>query len=90
MGLKERLQAEPIVVGTKCSVGRLLSELPADDAEAVQQAIDRIRGIDPNIRKSRQEFYTARRLCDDLRAEGYYIGDTTMTRHIRGRCSCGC
>lgn len=89
MGLSERLATPRVISGPKCTVGRLLDTIDSDDATAIREAIEKIRSIAPNIRKSRNEPYTARWLCDVLREEGYYIGDSTMSRHVSRRCSCG-
>lgn len=89
MGISERLGTPRAINGPKCTVGRLLDSIAPEDATAIRDTINKIRSIAPNIRKSRTEPYTTRWLCDVLRDEGYYIGDSTMSRHIAGRCSCG-
>lgn len=89
MGLVERLSTEPGVYQTKCAVGRLLESLTEVESVAVQDAIDKIRLVDPNQRKSRQYSYTTKWLCEELRAEGYPIMRQTMNRHINKECSCG-
>ena len=89
MGLVERLSLEPVVHQPKCAVGRLLDSLPENESGALQQAIDQIRQVDPNRRKSRQEPYTATWLAGVLADEGYEIARQTVNRHVLRECHCG-
>ncbi len=75
MGLKDALQAQQRGrPGFRCSVCKLLAELPADDAEALREAV-----IDPMVQGSQ--------IARALQSEGYDIKQNTVTRHRRGDCS---
>lgn len=89
MGLAERLAVTPRLDRRKCSIGRLLDSLPENESGALQQAIDQIRQVDPNRRKSRQEPYTATWLAGVLADEGYEIARQTVNRHVLRECHCG-
>lgn len=89
MGLAERLAVEPPIGHRKCSLGKLLDKLSDGESGALQQAIDRIRMVDPNRRKSRQEPYTAAWLSTVLADEGYRIARQTINRHVLRECHCG-
>ena len=89
MGLAERLAVTPRLDRRKCSIGRLLDSLPENESGALQRAIDQIRQVDPNRRKSRQEPYTATWLAGVLADEGYEIARQTVNRHVLRECHCG-
>ena len=89
MGLAERLAVTPRLDRRKCSIGRLLDSLPENESGALQQAIDQIRQVDPNRRKSRQEPYTATWLAGVVADEGYEIARQTVNRHVLRECHCG-
>ena len=89
MGLAERLAVTPRLDRRKCSIGRLLDSLRENESGALQRAIDQIRQVDPNRRKSRQEPYTATWLAGVLADEGYEIARQTVNRHVLRECHCG-
>jgi hypothetical protein len=75
MGLKEAIEAHSNTrPGYRCTVCTLLTELPADDAEALREALR-----DPTIKGSW--------IAKALESEGYGIKQNTVTRHRRGDCS---
>jgi hypothetical protein len=89
MGLAERLAVEPVVKPQMCAVGRLLELLPEVEAVALQEAINKVRGVDPTVRKGRSEGYTAVWLTNVLKDEGIVMSRHTVTRHVARECSCG-
>ena len=89
MGLAERLAVEPVVKPQMCAVGRLLDKLPEIEAVALQEAIDKIRAVDPTTRKGRSEGYTSVWLTNVLKDEGHNVSRHTVTRHVARECSCG-
>ncbi len=75
MGLKDALETERQKrPGYRCSVCTLLTELPAEDAEALQDALRT-----PEVQGSQ--------IARALQSEGYDIKQNTVTRHRRGDCS---
>ena len=77
MTLAERLQAQPRGQGMPCSVAVALRELPPEDADALQAALDapwRIMGH--------------AKIEDDLAAEGHPVGVGSVGKHRRGTCRC--
>lgn len=89
MGLAERLAVAPVVKPQMCAVGRLLEKLPESEAVALQEAINKVRGVDPTVRKGRSEGYTAVWLTNVLKDEGISMSRHTVTRHVARECSCG-
>ncbi len=75
MGLKDALETERQKrPGYRCSVCTLLTELPAEDAEALQDALRT-----PEVQGSM--------IARALQSEGHEIKQNTVTRHRRGDCS---
>lgn len=75
MGLKEALEAERAKKpGYRCSVCKLLDELPDDDAQALREALNT-----PLVQGAQ--------ISRALQAEGHDIKQNTVTRHRRGDCS---
>ena len=73
MSLKDALEvAEPGKTGPKCSVCRLLSELPEEDRVALQEALD--SGM------AESAIHRA------IKSEGHYVGKGAVGRHRRGDC----
>ena len=90
MGLADRLAGEMTGKERSCLVGRLLDTLPADDATALQSAIDEVRaaqesGIHPQARKG----ITATAIHRALSAEGVDTTAYTIQTHVYRRCGCG-
>lgn len=74
MSLKDALKsAQPGRHGPKCSVCRLLSELPLEDRVALQESLD--TGL------AESAIFRA------IRAEGFYVGKGAIGRHRRGDCA---
>ena len=75
MGLKDALEAERRQrPGFRCSVCKLLDDLPADDAEALREALR-----DPQVQGSQ--------IARALQSEGHEVKQNTVTRHRRGDCT---
>lgn len=62
--------------GGRCTLGRVLTVLDSDDADALAVALS-----DPEV--------SATRIARALRASGHNVGDTSVARHRRGSCKCG-
>ena len=75
MGLKDALEAQTRQrPGFRCSVCKLLDELPKDDATALRDALR-----DPQVQGSQ--------IARALMSEGYDVKQNTVTRHRRGDCT---
>lgn len=75
MGLKDALETERAKrPGYRCTVCTLLTELPAEDVKALQDAL-RDRDIQGSM------------IARALQSEGHDIKQNTVTRHRRGDCS---
>jgi len=61
--------------GTVCGIHKLYEALPADDVEALKQAI-----ADPMVK--------ATAIARALKGRGYQITDSVITRHRRKECVC--
>lgn len=72
MSLKEALKAASVFPLRRCAVCTLLLELPGEDSEALQVALDSEM---PHMAISRA-----------LRAEGYDIGRDRIATHRKGDC----
>jgi hypothetical protein len=66
--------------GLPCSVGVLLNTLEGDELDALILMLG-----NPEERNG----WSASAIYDALTAEGYAVGQQTITRHRRGRCRCG-
>jgi hypothetical protein len=74
MTLQQALEANKATIkGPTCTVCVLLTTLKADDAKALQSALD-----DPS--------FTARGISRALKAEGHNIADQTLNRHRKADC----
>ena len=62
--------------GTVCGIAKLYEALPAEDTEALKKAI-----ADPMVK--------ATAIARALKARGYQITDSVVTRHRRKECVCG-
>jgi hypothetical protein len=61
--------------GTVCGINKLYEALPAEDTEALKQAI-----ADPMVK--------ATAIARALKGRGYQITDSVVTRHRRKECVC--
>lgn len=77
MTLADRLQAQPRGQGMPCSVAVVLRELPPEDADALQAALDAPWRIVGHAK-----------IEADLAAEGFPVGVGTVGKHRRGNCRC--
>lgn len=76
MGLSDALKAQKVPVGgPRCQVGRLLHTLPADDVDALAEALD--------------SDMTHASISRALIEEGHRVTAITVGRHRREECSCG-
>lgn len=74
MTLQAALEANRVTVkGPTCSMCALFTVLKADDAKALQAALD-----DPS--------FTSRGISRALKAEGHSIADGTVNRHRKADC----
>jgi hypothetical protein len=74
MSLKDALNAAaPKKRGPACSVCRLLQDLPSEDSQALQDALD--AGLAESA------------LTRAIRSEGHYVGKGAIGRHRRGDCA---
>jgi hypothetical protein len=74
MSLSKRIaEYKPPKIGGECRTCTLLADLPKDERDALQQALD-----DPRISNAG--------LSRILKAEGYQIADSTVRRHRKGEC----
>lgn len=74
MALAARLaETRPNRSGARCSVCRLLAELPKAEAETLKKALD-------------GDVYQSRQIAEALQAEGYPVSKNTLARHRRGDC----
>lgn len=74
MTLQQALEAHKATVkGPTCSMCALIVTLKADDAKALQLALD-----DPS--------FTSRGISRALKAEGHNIADGTVNRHRKADC----
>lgn len=79
MGIKERLTAEPAQYPRSlCRVCKIMSELPADDREFLNENFAKA-GDD----KTR---YSDSKVADILTEEGFPVGLQSVSRHRRGQC----
>lgn len=77
MSLAERLQGQPRGQGMPCSVAVVLRELPPEDAEALQAALDAPWRIVGHAK-----------IESDLAAEGFPVGVGAVGKHRREECRC--
>lgn len=76
MALSERLKTTPQRrAGLPCSVGALLENLPADEADALQQMMGPLG-------------WSAARIYEALANEGHEVGRQTIGRHRSRSCRC--
>jgi hypothetical protein len=76
MALKDRLETTPQrMPGLPCSVGRVLDELPPDEAAALEQMMGPLG-------------WSAARIYEALAAEGHEVGRQTIGRHRSRACRC--
>ena len=76
MALKDRAQQPPTRNhGLPCSVGNLLSELPTDEAQALETMLS-------------SAAWSATDIFEALKAEGYEVGRQTIGRHRAKACRC--
>jgi hypothetical protein len=74
VSLAERLaQTTPNQSGARCTVCRLIVELPAPDNETLRAAVD-------------GSTYNSTQIAEALQAEGHKISRGTVQRHRRGEC----
>ena len=82
MSLADRLSnAEPSRSGKPCSVATLLAKLAADDAAALQVALD--------VPKGDRERLSSQQIASILRLEGHEIPMKSVENHRKGACRCG-
>jgi len=75
VGLKDALETERRKrPGYRCTICTLLDELPAEDAEALREALG-----DSGIQGSQ--------IARALQSEGHTVAQNTVTRHRRRDCS---
>lgn len=77
MALADRVAAGPdrSLKGPACGIGRILSDLPAEEADALRCML-----TDPS--------WTTTAIREALDEEGFAIGRHPLQRHRAGECSC--
>lgn len=69
----------------KCRLTRIKESMTPEEREGIEKAEEAIRLDDGN---GRTKAFSAKWLSEVLRKCGYQISDSTITRHINGRCGC--
>jgi hypothetical protein len=72
-------------IKTKCGLTKLRESMSAEEAEALDKALDLIKG-DNN--SGRAKVYSSEWLTAVLNKHGYTISSSTISRHLSKRCSC--
>lgn len=75
MSLLEQLARPKSPFRSRCTVAKLLEQLPSEDREALTRAL-----ADPKFQGTQ--------ISRALRAEGHRVGDDSVRRHRRGDCAC--
>lgn len=88
MRLAEQLSAGPQQRPTSCQMRTIYGQLDEVDADALRKTLLEIIGTPGVERRSKQESKNVVWLTDTLNNMGLQISRTSVTRHIKGRCSC--
>ena len=88
MSLADDLSKEPASASQKCTVGILLAGFNKQDKQAFQQAVDKIRAVPSDVRRSRGYPYTSTWLLGVLRTNGYTLSKESLRKHLNGECNC--
>jgi hypothetical protein len=69
-----------------CKVGLLIAALPEDEAEALRQAVERVRAS--TSQQGRNRVYSSVWLSKVLKKHGHLVGNSTVLRHVNKECNC--
>lgn len=83
--LQELERRSPSDMKQKCRLTRIKEMMTPDEREGIEKAEEAIR-LDNG--SGRTKTFSAKWLSEVLRKCGYQISDSTITRHINGRCGC--
>jgi len=83
--IKDLMERHTGSMKQKCSYTRIKENLPADEAEAVENAEKAIKTDSGN---GRAKIYSCTWLSEILTKNGYPVSSSTISRHMNGRCGC--
>lgn len=83
--IQEIQSRSPSDMRQKCRLTRIKETMTDEERESIEKAEEAIRLDDGN---GRTKTFSAKWLSEVLNKCGYQISDSTITRHINGRCGC--
>lgn len=83
--LQELGSRSPSDMKQKCRLTRIKEMMPPDEREGIEKAEEAIRLDNGN---GRTKTFSAKWLSEVMSKCGYQISDSTIMRHINGRCGC--
>lgn len=88
MRLAEQLSAGPLQQQTSCQVRTIYGQLDEADETALRKTLVEIRDTPGIDRRSNHGSKNVVWVTDILNNMGLQVSRTSITRHIKGRCSC--
>lgn len=83
--VQEIQSRSPSDMKQKCRLTRIKETMTSEERESIEKAEEAIRLDNGN---GRTKTFSAKWLAEVLKKCGYQISDSTIMRHINGRCGC--